>query len=160
MACTNVLIQFAPVSGNEKKFIQLYVLILGKMSPTNENIDVFIRPVVEELLQLWNGVVTQDFSKPPGERRFPLRGILIWVFSDYPAYGLISGLCIHGYKGCSVCGRVVTRTITDGRMMAAGSSMIWTHFSVRYEVTWGKTLAFTRTGSIHAMDAKGFGETT
>jgi hypothetical protein len=60
--------------------------------------------LVEELFQLWDGVVTQDFSKPPGERRFLLHGILMWVFSDYPAYGLISGLCIYGHRGCSVCG--------------------------------------------------------
>jgi hypothetical protein len=52
-------------------------------------------------------------------------------------------------------GRVVTRMITDGRTMAAGSSVTYTHCSVRYEVTWGKTLAFAPTGSIHAMDAKG-----
>jgi hypothetical protein len=69
--------------------------------------------------------------------------------------------------------RVVTRTITDGRTdgrtMAAGSSVTWTHCSVRYEVTRGKTLlsarmrlcirasmsASERTGSVHAMDAKG-----
>ena len=28
----------------------------------------------------------------------------MWIFSDYPAYGLISGLCMHGHKGCTVCG--------------------------------------------------------
>jgi hypothetical protein len=33
--------------------------------------------------------------------------------------------------------RVVTRTIEDGRTMAAGSSMTWTHCSVRYKVTSG-----------------------
>jgi hypothetical protein len=32
--------------------------------------------------------------------------------------------------------RVVTRTMTDGRTMAVGSSVTWTHCSVRYEVTW------------------------
>jgi hypothetical protein len=88
--------------------------------------------------------------------------------------------------------RIVTQTIADGQTngqtMAARSSVTWTHYSVRYEVTWGKTLASARTrtcvredasvsartrtyvctdtsvsvrtGSVHAMDAKGFGETT
>jgi hypothetical protein len=62
--------------------------------------------------------------------------------------------------------RVVTRTITDGRTdgrtMAAGSFVTWMHCSVRYEVTWVKHChphrrahASARTGSIHAMDAKG-----
>jgi hypothetical protein len=36
----------------------------------------------------------------------------------------------------------------------------WTHYSICYEVTWGKTLASAPTGSVYAMDAKGFGETT
>jgi hypothetical protein len=50
----------------------------------------------------------------------------------------------HPYS-IPVCFRIVTQTIkderTDGRTMAAGSSVTWTHCSVRYEVTWDKTLA-------------------
>jgi hypothetical protein len=51
----------------KKFFIQLSILIFGKDAPTNENIDVFIRLLMEELQQLWKGVPTQDFSKSPGE---------------------------------------------------------------------------------------------
>jgi hypothetical protein len=39
--------------------------------------------------------------------------------------------------------------------MAARSSVTWTHYSVRYEVTWGKTLGSTRTRSRPRHDAKG-----
>jgi hypothetical protein len=39
--------------------------------------------------------------------------------------------------------------------MAARASVTWTHCSVRYEVTWDKTLVSARTSSVHAMDAKG-----
>ncbi len=28
----------------------------------------------------------------------------MWTISDFPAYGLISGLCCKGYKGCPSCG--------------------------------------------------------
>ena len=28
----------------------------------------------------------------------------MWTISDYPAWGLISGLNTHGYKACVVCG--------------------------------------------------------
>jgi hypothetical protein len=45
-----------PYLVTKKFFIQLCILISGKSSPTNENIDVFIRPLVDELLQLWRGV--------------------------------------------------------------------------------------------------------
>jgi hypothetical protein len=55
--------------------------------------------------------------------------------------------------------RVVTRTFsdgrTDGRTMAMGASVTWTHCSVLFEVTWGKTRTSARTGSVPAMDAKG-----
>jgi hypothetical protein len=102
----------------KKFFIQLYILILGKSSPTNDNIDVFIRPLLEELQTLWRGVIAQDFLECPGERHFMLRGILMWVISDYPAYGLISGLCTHGHKGCTVCG-----PSTEGRTTVSGNKV-------------------------------------
>jgi hypothetical protein len=44
------LYNLPPYLVTKKFFIQLCILISGKMSPTNENIDVFIRPLVEELL--------------------------------------------------------------------------------------------------------------
>jgi hypothetical protein len=48
--------------------------------------------------------------------------------------------------------RVVTRTFSDGRTdgrtddrtMAVGASVTWTHCSVLFEVTWGKTAAYAR----------------
>jgi hypothetical protein len=88
----------------KKFFIQLCISISGKDSPMTENIDVFMQPLVEELQILWAGVPTQDFSKPPRQRRFTLRGILMWTIADYQGYGLISELCTHGFKGCVVYG--------------------------------------------------------
>jgi hypothetical protein len=72
-------------------------------------------------------------------------------------------------QGChaDVFGRTDGRT--DDRTMAAGASVTWTHYSILFEVTWGKTAASARThqcphgrehasartGSVQAMDAKG-----
>jgi hypothetical protein len=83
---------------------------------------VFIRPLLEELLQLWRGIAAQDFSKPLGERRFLMRAILMWVISDYPGYGLISGLCTHGHKGCTVCGPA-----TEARTAKSGNKVTVEH---------------------------------
>jgi hypothetical protein len=66
------LYNLLPYLVTKKFFIQLCILASGRMFPTNENIDVFIRLLFEELLQFWNGVVAQDFSKLAGERRFLL----------------------------------------------------------------------------------------
>jgi hypothetical protein len=64
------------------------------------------------------------------------------------------GLVRYFMPGLS-CGRFRTDGRTDGRTMAAGASVTWTHCSVLFEVTWGKTAASARTGSVQAMDAKG-----
>jgi hypothetical protein len=53
------------------------ILIAGKESPTDKNVDVFIAPLVEELQQLWEGVEAIDASAEGMERRFNLRGILL-----------------------------------------------------------------------------------
>jgi len=88
----------------KKFFISLAVLIPGPKSPTGDNIDVFLAPLVRDLLKLWDGVPAVDMSKPEGNRSFKLRALLMWTVNDFPAYGLLSGQQVHGYKGCPVCG--------------------------------------------------------
>jgi hypothetical protein len=85
-------------------FISLALLIPGPKSPTADNIDVFLAPIVRDLLKLWHGVPAINMSMPEGSRRFTLRGMLIWTVNDFPAYGLLSGQQVHGYKGCPLCG--------------------------------------------------------
>jgi hypothetical protein len=86
-------------------FISLTILISGKSSPTNENIDVYLEPLMEELLQLWQVVPTFDSSPNQDEdSNFLLRGLLLWKISYFPAYGLISGQKTKGHRACPVCG--------------------------------------------------------
>ena len=88
----------------KKFFISLAVLILGPKAPTTENIDVLMAPLIRNLLKLWEGVPAVNMSKPEGERQFNLRALLMWTVNDFPAYGLLSGQQVHGYKGCPLCG--------------------------------------------------------
>jgi len=88
----------------KKFFISLAILIPGPKAPTAENIDVFLAPLVSDLLKLWEGVPALNMSKPEGERRFTLRALLMWTVNDFSAYGLLSGQQVHGYKGCPLCG--------------------------------------------------------
>jgi hypothetical protein len=118
------LYNLPPYMVTKKFFVQLCILISGKSSPTNGNIDVFLWPLLEESKELWNGVIAQDFLNPLGECHFLLRRILMWVFSDYPAYGLISGLCTHGHKGCTVCGPgTEARTALSGNTLTTGNKV-------------------------------------
>jgi hypothetical protein len=55
----------------------LALLILGEKNVTLNNFDVYLQLVVEELQQLWEGVITYDVLKPMGSRTFTLKGILL-----------------------------------------------------------------------------------
>ena len=79
------------------------LLILGPKSP-GKYFDLFMEPLVEELQQLWRGVLTRDlYSSPPAD--FFLRAVIIWCIHDYPALGTMSGRTTHGYNACVCCDR-------------------------------------------------------
>jgi hypothetical protein len=88
----------------KKFFILLGLLIPGKQSVTSEHLDVYLEPLVEELLQLWEGVPAYDVSKDAEHREFNLRGMLLWTIHDYPGYGTVGGFAHQGYAGCPYCG--------------------------------------------------------
>ena len=85
-------------------FIMLALLIPGKESVTSDNIDVYLAPLLEELLELWVGVSATDVSEEPHRQQFTLRALLLWCIHDYPAYGLTSGQVTKGYRACVECG--------------------------------------------------------
>ena len=86
----------------------LSLIIRGKESVTAENVDVYLAPLLEELMELWVGVEAQDVSNAISNTRFSLRAMLMWCIHDFPAYGLASGQVTKGYKGCPECGPDVT----------------------------------------------------
>ncbi|BBG96403.1 Ankyrin repeat family protein [Prunus dulcis] len=53
------------------------------------SIDVYLRPLVDELKDLWtNGVRTYDKSTG---KMFTLRAAVMWTVNDFPAYAMVSG---------------------------------------------------------------------
>lgn len=87
----------------KKFFISLRLLIPGEKAPNGEAFDVFIAPLVRDLLKLWTGVPTVDSLGEDDVCVFVLRAILLWIINDFPTYGLILGQQTKGYKGCPVC---------------------------------------------------------
>ncbi|XP_050387384.1 uncharacterized protein LOC126803657 [Argentina anserina] len=68
--------------------LMLSLLIPGPRQPGND-IDVYLQPLRDDLVKLWNGVEMYDaYSKA----MFNLRAILLWTINDFPAYGNLSGL--------------------------------------------------------------------
>lgn len=99
-----VIYNLPPWLASKNFFLKLVMLIPGPQAPTSEVIDIYLEPLLEDLLKLWEGVSAIDMSKPIGHRRFTLRAILLWLVHDFPAYGLLSGQQTKGYKGCPLCG--------------------------------------------------------
>jgi hypothetical protein len=77
------------------------VLIQGPRQPGND-IDVYLRPFVDELLQLWNkpGVHVWDEHK---QNKFNLRALLFVTINDWSTLSNISGQTNKGYKACTHC---------------------------------------------------------
>jgi hypothetical protein len=49
------------------------------------NMDIFLQPLVDELLELLNvGVHALDFSKQKGNRSFTLWAMVMWTINDFP----------------------------------------------------------------------------
>ena len=71
---------------------------------TTENFDVYLEPLVEELLQLWEGIPAYDIRAEVGERDFTLRGMLLWTIYDFPGYGTVGGFSHQGFAACPWCG--------------------------------------------------------
>ncbi|XP_044961487.1 uncharacterized protein LOC123412599, partial [Hordeum vulgare subsp. vulgare] len=76
----------------------------GEQSPSQpgNNIDVYLRPLVDELLELWadEGVRVWDEYK---QDKFDLRGLLFVTINDWPALSNISGQSNKGYSACTHC---------------------------------------------------------
>ena len=77
------------------------VLIQGPKQPGND-IDVYLRPLVDELLLLWKeeGVRVWDEYK---QENFDLRALLFVTINDWPALSNLSGQSNKGYQACTHC---------------------------------------------------------
>jgi hypothetical protein len=75
------------------------LLIPGPRCPGND-FDVFLEPLIEELLELWKGVSTYDACTG---RKFDLRAAVLWCIHDYPALSTLFGRTTKGYYACIYC---------------------------------------------------------
>ena len=78
----------------------LTLLIPGPKSP-GKDMDVFLRPLVDELNDLWTkGVRTKDAAT---NTYFTMKAALLWTINDFPARSSLSGWSGQGYKACPTC---------------------------------------------------------
>ncbi|KAG8491840.1 hypothetical protein CXB51_015115 [Gossypium anomalum] len=77
----------------------LSMIIPGEKGPEND-IDIYLQPLIEELKQLWSGVETYDVLR---KENFNLRAALLWTINDFPAYANLSGWSTKGRYACPCC---------------------------------------------------------
>ena len=77
------------------------VLIQGLKQPGND-IDVYLRPLVDEFLLLWKneGVHVWDEYK---QENFGPRALLFVTINDWPALSNLSSQSNKGYQACTHC---------------------------------------------------------
>ncbi|KAF5468951.1 hypothetical protein F2P56_013059 [Juglans regia] len=89
-----------PWSCMKDPYHMLTLLIPGPKAPGND-IDVYLRPLIDELKELWeNGVDTYDASE---KSWFRLHAALLWSINDFPAYANLSGWSTKGKMACPTC---------------------------------------------------------
>ncbi|KAI5354967.1 hypothetical protein L3X38_007862 [Prunus dulcis] len=108
----------------KKEYMMMTVLIT---EDPGRSIDVYLRPLVDELKDLWtNGVRTYDKSTG---RMFTLRAAVMWTVNDFPAYAMVSGWSTKGYMACPVCKEDVTYGWHAGKVCYLGHRrwLPWDH---------------------------------
>ncbi|XP_026428971.1 uncharacterized protein LOC113324910 [Papaver somniferum] len=84
----------------KREFSLLTLLISGHKAP-GKNFDVYLEILVDELKQLWDGVIAFDsFSNT----ELLMRARLLWAIHDFPSLDTLSGCATHGYFTCPTCG--------------------------------------------------------
>ncbi|KAL6520573.1 hypothetical protein OROMI_032133 [Orobanche minor] len=89
-----------PGMAMQDPYLFLSLVIPGPDGP-GKSLDVYLRPLMDELKMLWNdGVTAYDVSR---KENFQMRAALLWTVSDFPAYGMLSGWSTHGIRACPYC---------------------------------------------------------
>nr|GEX87562.1 hypothetical protein [Tanacetum cinerariifolium] len=96
----------------------LTLLIPGPKS-LGKDIDVYLRPLIEDLKVLWDRKGVETINVASGQK-FNMRAMVLWAINDFPARCSFSGWSGQGYKACPICNedtpsvRVLSKTAYVG----------------------------------------------
>ncbi|KAL6842985.1 hypothetical protein ACP4OV_027298 [Aristida adscensionis] len=83
----------------KSEYTFLALVIPGPQHP-GKNLSVMFEPLVDELLEVWNGMRTWDASK---KENFTMRAAYLWSIHDFRAYGDFTRWSTNGVLSCPVC---------------------------------------------------------
>jgi hypothetical protein len=63
-------------------------------------LNVMLKPLIDELKELWNRVEAYDSHK---KQKLTLRAAYLWSIHDFMAYGIFAGWSVHGRLTCLIC---------------------------------------------------------
>jgi hypothetical protein len=75
----------------------MMALLIPGPTCLGKDFDVFLEPLIEDLLDLWKGVPTYDAIT---QKEFNLRAAVLWCIHDYPALSTLSWRTTKGYFAC------------------------------------------------------------
>ena len=68
----------------------MFIDQLGKYQVKYMN--VYITPLIDELLKLWARISMYDISRPIGKKQFQFHGIVAWTIHDAPGLTHFCGM--------------------------------------------------------------------
>ncbi|XP_031105391.1 uncharacterized protein LOC116010220 [Ipomoea triloba] len=78
----------------KESFFMLTLLIPRPKAP-GRDIDVYLQPLIDDLIELWEGGVTTYDSY--SSTNFQLHASILWTINDFPTYGNLSRWSTKGY---------------------------------------------------------------
>jgi hypothetical protein len=82
------------------EYMFLCLIVPGPDHP-GPRINVMLKPLIDELKQLWEGVEAYDYDQ---KQKFNLRVAYLWSIHDFKAYNIFSGWSCNGILTCPICG--------------------------------------------------------
>ena len=79
----------------------MLTLLIPSPNPLGKDIDVFLRPLVDELKELWDeGVIVCDVASKLSSR---MQAVLLMTVNNFPARSSLSSWSGQGYLACPSC---------------------------------------------------------
>jgi hypothetical protein len=77
-----------------------HALVITSPKELKKQMNIFLRPLMEELKEMWQGVDAYDSQL---KCRFNLRPAYLWSIPDDLACGKFVSWCVHGWLNCLIC---------------------------------------------------------
>ena len=80
-------------------YILMVFIIISFICASNQSgkyqvkdMNVYIKPLIDELLNLWNGITLYDVSRQIWQRQFQIHAMVVWTIHDAPGLTQFCGL--------------------------------------------------------------------